>query len=179
MINASTKTLIAMALGLVVIAATQGLKARSTMTAKAQAQADVTEGVHRWKQNYMALGESVKRWERDYRRQDSVPDLMSLFGIINLGAYGLVANTDAMILNKIEPVTQNGMPIGLTKICLASTGSGDASALEVQASTYQDLFSGIKRLAQRPDIFIGTISIKGDKPRATATLGNFCVLISK
>lgn len=179
MINASTKVLVAMALGFVVLSTTQGFKAYRVLVDKAQAQTEVTESVHRWRQNYMALGESVKRWEHDYRRQDSVPDLMSLFAVINMGDFGLIVNTDSMILNKIEPATQNGMPIGLTKVCLASSGSGDASALEVQAPNYQALFSGIKRLSQRDDIFIGTISIKGDKPVPVAELGEFCVLLSK
>jgi len=179
MINASIKLLAALALGFTVVSATQGLKAHRILTAKATAQDEVTESVHRWKQNYMALGESVKRWDRDYRQQDSVQDLMSLFAVINLNEYGISANTDAMILNKIDQVTQNGMQIGLTRICLSSTGSGDSSALEVRAPTYQALFDGLKRLSKRPDIYIGTISIKGDKAFAIANLGDFCVLLSK
>lgn len=177
--NASTKVIIAMALGFTVISATQGLKSHRILAAKTQAQADVTESVNRWKLNYEALGESVKRWERNYLRQENVQDMMSLFAVVNLGEYGVAANTDAIILNKIEPVVQNGMPIGLTRICLSSNGSGDASALEIQAPNYQALFAGIKRLAQRPDISIGTISIKGDKALPVANLGDFCVLLSK
>lgn len=179
MINASTKVLIAMALGFTAISATQGIKAYKILVAKAMAQEDVTESVHRWKQNYMALGESVRRWERDYRRQDTVQDLMSLYAAVSLGGYGLSSDTDAMILYKVAPVAQNGMPIGLTRVCLASNGSGDASALEVQAPNYQELFGGIKRLAQRPDISIGTITIKGDKKVPAANLGDFCVLLRK
>lgn len=179
MINTSSRVLVMMAMGFILVSATQGLKAYRILTAKTQAQTDVTESVHRWKQNYMALGESVKRWEHNYRHQDSVPDLMSLFSIMNLGEYGIAVNHDAIILNKIEPMTQNGIPIGLTKACLSSNGSGDASALEVQAVNYLALLNGIKRLAQRPDIFMGTISIHGDKPVPVANLGEFCVLLRK
>lgn len=172
------RALVVAALAFVALSATQGLKAHRTLTEKALSQAEVTESVHRWKQNYLALGESVKRWEQDYRRQDSVGDLMSLYSLMNLGGYGLAINTDSMIVNKIVPELQNSMPIGLTRICLASGGSGDGS-VEVQAQSYQDLFSGIQRLAARPDIFIGNISIKGDKSVASANLGEFCVLLSK
>lgn len=179
MINQSSKTFVVMALALILIAAVQGNKAYRTMINKAQAQADVTESVKRWKQNYMALGKSSKRWEHDYRHQGSVPHLLALFAIINLDEYGISTNTDAMILNKVEPVAQNGMPIGLTKVCFTTNGGGDASALEVHASSYQMLLGGIKRLAQRPDIHIGTISIKGDKSIPVANLGDFCILLSK
>lgn len=177
--NISFKALVVMALFFMLITGIQGIKAHRVMMVKTQSQVEVTENILRWRQNYKALEESVKKWEKNYRRQESVPDLMSLFSIVNLGEYGLSANTDAMILNKVEPVVQNGMPIGLTKICLASSGSGDASALEVQATNYQALFTGIMQLAQRLDISIGTITIKSDKVIPMANLGDFCVLLSK
>ena len=175
MINKSTKLLVALALGLAIISGIQGMKASRIMNEKALAQDNVTESVNRWKQNYLALGESIKRWGSDYRNQESVPDLMALIAIVNLGSYGLSTDADLLILNKIEPVTQNGMPIGLTKVCLATSSNG--AALEVKAPTYRDLFQGIKKLSNRPDIFVDAITIKGDKPNPVANLGEFCVLL--
>lgn len=175
MINKSTKLLAILALGLIAISAIQGTKAHRVMTDKAIAQDNVTESIHRWKQNYMALGESVKRWGRDYHNQDSVPDLMTLIALLRLDEYGLIANTDNVIINKIEPLIQNGVQIGLTKVCLTSSNN----AFEIQASSYQNLFNGVKQLAQRPDIYIDSISVKGDKFIPVAQLGDFCVLLSK
>lgn len=177
MIDRSTRLLAVMALGLILISVVQGRKAHQVVTDKAQAQANVTESVNRWKQDYLALGDSVRRWGQDYRNQESVPDLMTLIALVRLGEYGLTVNTDAVTINKIEPVTQGSMQIGLTKVCLASSSMG--AALEVQAPSYQALFKGFKQLAKRPDISIDTISIKGDRPVPVASFGDFCVLLSK
>ena len=176
MINKATKLLAIMALGLAVISATQGMKVHRLMNEKATAQNNVTESVNRWKSNYLALGDSIKRWNKDYRTQDSVPDLMTLIAIVRLGDYGLSTDTDRIILNKIEPITQNGASIGLTKVCLATTSNG--SALEVKAPSYKALFRGVKQLAHRPDIYADAIAIKGDKSTPVANLGEFCVLLS-
>ena len=177
MTNKSTKILSVMAIGLVLLSAVQGMRAHRVMADKALAQANITESVHRWKQNYLALGDAVKRWGSDYRNQESVPDLMTLIAHIRLSDYGLTVKTDAVILNKIIPVTHGEMQIGLTKVCLATNSHG--AALEVQAPTYQALFAGIKQLAKRPDISIEILSIKGDKTVPVASLGDFCVLLSK
>lgn len=165
-----------MALGLALISTAQGIKVHRVMSEKALAQHNVTESVNRWKQNYLALGESIKRWEKDYRTQASVPDLMTLISIIRLNDYGLSTNTDRIILEKIEPVVQNGMQIGLTKVCLATSSNG--ANLEVQASSYKELFKGINQLVNRRDIFVDSIAIKGDKSKPVANLGEFCILLT-
>jgi len=179
MINTSAKGLIAMAVAVVGISVSQGIKVDRMLQEKALAQTDVTDSVRRWKQSYQSLGESVKKWERDYRDQDTVDDLMSMFSAMNLAEAGLSANIDSLSLSKIEPVTPGDISIGLTKYCVSSGSGVDASTIEVKAADYQTLFTGIKRLANRPDIYIGTISVKGDKPEPVATLGEFCVLLSK
>ena len=176
MINTSTKLLVIMALGLAAISATQGIKVSRLMNEKATAQHNVTESVNRWKTNYLALGDSIKRWNTDYRTQESVPDLMTLIAIVRLSDYGLATDTDKIILNKIEPIAQNGSQIGLTKVCLATSSNG--AALQVQAASYKALFKGIKQLANRPDLYADAITIKGDKPTPIAHLGEFCVLLS-
>lgn len=157
----------------------QGSKAHRTLTQKSVVQDSVTESVQRWKQSYLALGDAVKEWGSRYRREDSVQDLVSLYSIVNVEQYGLQMNTDALLLNKVEAVTRNDMAIGLTRICLASAGSGNSSALEVTAPNYQALFSGIKSLANRKDLQISTITVKGAKATPVAHLGDFCVLMRK
>ena len=179
MISRSNKALLLMAIAFAAVLCVHGVKAYRILGEKTLAQQAVTESVRKWKENYLALGTSVQRWVHDYRREDSVQDLMSLFAVVNLADYGLFTNADTIILNKIEPVIQGGRPIGLTRICLTSTRAGEAGALQVEAANYQALFAGIKRLAQRPDIHIGTIGIRGDKPTPLGYLGEFCVQLSK
>jgi hypothetical protein len=164
------------AISFLIIAGVQGLKAYRTLAEKASAQERATENIERWKQSYMALSGIIKRWESSYRHENSIQDLMSLYNVIGLKEYGLQTDVDTMILNKVEPVTQNGSALGLTCVYLASAGSGDSSGFEVRASSYQNLFAGLKQLSERPDIYIGMITIKGDKT-PVAKLGDFCVLL--
>jgi hypothetical protein len=182
MINTIRKTgkfPLMIALAFSAVLGVQGNLAYVALANKAQAQEGVTESVQRWKQSYLALGDSVKKWGASYRREDSVQDLVSLFAVVNLEQYGLQVNTDSLLLNKVEPETRNGMAIGLTKICLASAGSAEGGSLEVSAPNYQALFAGLKRLSSRKDIFISTITVRGAKLTPVANLGDFCVLMRK
>ena len=162
---------------LVAILFFQGWKSVSVLQDKARAQLSVTEGVHQWKQSYLALREVLGKWEKAYRRDDSVQDLVSLYAMIGLSDYGLQTDADSVILNSVEPIVQNNIAIGLTKICLISTKGADRESLMVQAADYESLFRGLSKLADQPDIHIGTISIKGDSASAVASLGHFCVLL--
>jgi len=168
-----------LALGFAAVLIMQATKAHRILNERAQSQAAVTESVQRWKQSYMALADTAKKWESSYRREESIQDLVSLYEAVGLTEYGLRADTDSVMLQKVDPVTQNGMPIGLTKFCLASAASSESMGLQVQALNYQALFAGIKRLAKRPDIYIGTITVRGDKELPVANLGEFCVLLRK
>lgn len=173
------KTHLFIAFGVSVVMLLQGVKAYTTLTEKARSQEEVTEGVFRWKQSYMALADTVKKWEKNYRSENSVQDIFSIISLVSLSEYGLSAGTDDLVLTKVDPVVHNGFPVGLTKVCLASAKGGDSSGLKVQAPTYESLFPAIKRLSRRPDVYIGTISIKGDSGGPIATLGDFCILLRR
>lgn len=154
-----------------------GWDAVSVLRAKATAQESVTEGVYQWRQSYMALREVLGKWEQAYRRDDSVQDLISLYAMIGLDRYGLKTNADNVVLNTVDPIVQNNLHIGLTKICLVSTRGAEHDSLLVEAHDYETLFRGLSQLADQPDIHIGKISIKGDSSLATANLGDFCILL--
>lgn len=179
MVNTNGKTLpIIAACIMAALMVSQGVKTYKAANEKALAQDGVTESVLRWKQSYMALSSSIKRWDDSYRKEESVQDLATLYSLIDLKKYGLTSDTDGIVLNKVDPVTQNNTPIGLTRICMGN-GSGDGTSLIVRAGTYQALFSGIDKLAKRSDIYIGNISVQGDKDIPTARLGDFCVFLRK
>lgn len=178
-VSSRAKMPLVAALAFAAVLGVQGSKAFRTLSEKAATQGAVTESVQRWKQSYLALADAVKRWSAQYRREDSVQDLVSLYAVIDLPRYGLQVDTDALMLNKVEPEVRNGMAIGLTRICLTSAGSADAAGLEVRAPNYQALFAGVKALAGRPDIAISTITVRGAKAQPTAYLGDFCVLMRK
>lgn len=167
------------AMALSAILVVQGTKGYRVLAEKASAQEAVTESVQRWRQSYLALAEAVKRWGVLYAREDSVQDLVSLYGLVNVEKYGLQVDKDSLVLSNVDQESRSGMSIGLSRICLATGGAGEGAALEVRANTYQALFAGVKALAARRDIYISTISIKGAKALPTAYLGDFCVLMRK
>lgn len=181
MINPATRLPLFIATIFVFVLILQGSGTLSVLNQKVDQQKVVTEGVHRWKQSYMALREVLSAWESDYRRDETIQDLVSLYAMIGLNGYGLHADEDNVILNNVEPITSNNLHIGLTKICLVSTRGPDRGSLLVHAANYETLFAGLNKLAERPDIFIGNVTIKGgqnaDTKVATATLGDFCVLL--
>lgn len=168
--NTSKSTLVGLAL--MVILSYQGFLTHKTLIAKADTQNAVTDGVSRWKQNFAALGPSTNRWKQDYRTTDSMQDLMSLIKLVDFAKYGLIVSDDSIHLQKVEPVIFNNAPIGLTRICLGTSGD----LMEVKATDYRTLFAGIKSLVQRSDISINSIIVKGDKPTPAADLDSFCVL---
>lgn len=179
MISHAGKGSVAVALLFAAMLGYQGLQAYKKLVEKAQAQEAVMESVQRWKESFRALAGSVQRWERSYRREDSVHDLVTLYSVINLANYGLSADIDTVGLQKVSSVEEGGVSLGLTKICIASSSAGDAGTLEVKAPNYQVLFSGLQSLAERPDLYIGTIAVLGDRPVPVARLGEFCVLLRK
>lgn len=153
----------------------QGMKAFSTLNAKSIAQDAVTESVVRWKEMFTALGDSRKQWERSYRREDSIEDMVSLLNHIGFDKYGVETDDDNAFVTKVEPVVHGESPLGLTKVCLG-TGVGDGATLFLRSTSYTALLTGIDKLAGRPDIAIGNITLQGDKAFPLAKLGDFCVL---
>lgn len=149
------------------------------MNEKVRAQENVTESVYRWTESINALNASIERWKTTFTKEDSLQDLRSLLELINFQAAGLKVKIDGIGVVGIEEVTHNGIGLGLSKICLATTGIGTGTAVEVEAADYRTLFEGVQRLSARPDLQIDSIVIRGDKNVPTATLGGFCVLLSK
>jgi hypothetical protein len=177
MVNLPTKSIAFwFACALAVIASLAGIKANKTLNSKAVAQEGVTQSLERWHQSYQALGESRVKWAKSFQREDSVQDVISLIGLLDLNSYGLLTDTDSVVLTKVEQIKHNDAVLGLTKICMG-TGTGDGGALEVKSQNYQTLLNGIEMLAKRSDIYIGNIALQGDKGVPIARLGEFCILL--
>lgn len=172
-----TPLFIAIALALVLLK--QGYESYQMFEQKAAAQESVTESVDRWKTSYLALADTVKKWDASYEKEDSIQDQVSLIDELGLAQYGFKFDVDAITVVRIDPVTENGVQIGLTKVCLAS--GLNSEGVKVSAPNYEALLSGLKRLAGRPDIYIGVIKIKGENNSTTpeAILGDFCLLLRK
>lgn len=168
------RPLVVLATVLAVAMAVQGARAYRTLRDKALAQNQVTASVTEWRQTYQALAEPMKRWQGGYRHIDSVDDQEALLGLATLDRYGLATNPDTAIVNKVETISQNGVPLGLSKSCLVTGGDG---GLEVTAANYQALLRGIGELVARQDIHVRAIAFRGGKPQPSASLADFCVLL--
>lgn len=156
--------------------AVESVRVFRALSSQTSAQEKVTESLQRWKSSYLALADSRTKWDKNYRREASVQDIASLFSYVGLGSYGLTSDSDNLVLTKVEQVVANGSPIGITKICMA-TGTGDGGYLLVQSANYQSLMLGIEKLASRSDIYLGNITVQGDKQVPIAKLGDFCILL--
>lgn len=173
MIN--TKWPLVLSVALAAVCLLKGNEALSVLTEKAKAQAVVTDSVERWKQQYLALGDTAKQWDEAFKPESSVQDMLTLLSLVRLNEYGLMTDIDKTALAKYEPVAHNGSPVGLMRICLMTFGTN--GGLEVSSGSYQRLFDGIDQLAKRRDIDIGNINVVGNKERPVAVLGDFCVIL--
>jgi len=173
---------VAFAVALGLLFAWEGYKGHTTLVAKAAEQDKVTESVQRWKSSYEALADVRQRWDKYYQPTSAIRDIVSsnqsLYAKVGLERYGLRTDQDNLVLNTDNPVTQNGTPIGLIKACMG-TGTAEGGALIVEADNYAQLFDGINKLSRRPDIYIGNITVEGDKPQPLAKLGDFCMYLRK
>ncbi|MBP2480157.1 hypothetical protein J3A72_000449 [Stenotrophomonas sp. PvP093] len=148
-----------------------------TLRSKAAQQSEATEAVARWKQSYRALDASLSQWEARYPNLSDFNDTLGLYRSLRLQDVGLGSSPDTISIISKAPVMANGVDIRLAKICLASTAANSTAGLQVDAPTYAGLLDGVRRLAQRPDIYVGGMSILGTGDRPKAILTDFCLLL--
>ena len=154
-----------------------GGQAFGQLNDKAKQQLGATESVARWKQSARALEVTHAKWVTQYPSLDSYGDLLSVARSLNLAQAGLSVDFDKLSLKGAEEVTApGGESLQMRRLCLRSNTSNGAG-LEVSAGSYAQLLAGIQRVAARPSIFIGGMSINGDGASPTATLTDFCVLV--
>ena len=154
-----------------------GHDAKLALDAKAAAQESVTDVISQWKQSFKALSATESKWNGNFKSSQSINDFIGLYAVLDIGKYNLRSNIDTMALERVEPVTQNNVQIGLNKMCLRTTSAG-RDGFEVTAADYDTLFKGLKALAARPDIYIGSISIRSSKTKEpVASMTDFCLLL--
>lgn len=160
-----------------VLLGAMGYQGFAVLRQKAQQQSDATEVIRRWKQSYRALASSTGMWSKRYTDLGGYKDLLDLYRGLGLERYNLVSDPDALAITRLETVQYNGADLGLVRVCLASSGAASDAGFTVNAASYQDLLGGVTRLAQRPDVEIAGIGVKGADETPTASLTGFCVLV--
>lgn len=166
-----TLTLLAAAIGWVLLSA--GVKSHQDLSQRAVEQTSATNSIARWKESYRELEGAIEEWDKTYKKASSVRDQLSLSELLNLEAYQLQADTDSVVIFKDDQVVSNNTMIGLTKLCLGTTGE----KFEIKAASYDALINGITELAKRKDLFIGEITVIGDKAVPQTRLGSLCVYL--
>lgn len=142
-------------------------------------QSMANERLIEWKEAYQALLPVNERWKKAFISAAEVPDQLSLTRVVNVEQYGLKLDTDRVTQIGSEEVQVNGMPVGVQKLCI---GTGSAG-MEVSAKTMSELRTGMRGLASRKDLEMGTIEYAFSKGNASkpdayvARISNFCVRV--
>ncbi|HHA2454295.1 TPA: hypothetical protein ACOEBF_001322 [Stenotrophomonas maltophilia] len=161
--------------GLLGYAGSLGMQAFNEKASQQQTETDV---VQRWKNSYQALAKSRATWDRRYPELAKYNDLLGLFRGLRLERYGLSADPDQLSTSKIESVRHNDMPVGLVRVCIASSAAATSSGLQVRAPTYSALLAGVGSLATRKDVEMSAITVSTTAAgEPEANLADFCMLL--
>jgi len=133
-----------------------------------------------WKEAYQALLPVNKRWESSFVNFNSVPDQLTLTRIAHVEQYMLSLDVDKVKQVGSHEVLVNDRPVGLQKLCIAT----DGDALELSADSIYAVRNGVRELAQRSDIEMGSIEIAVERPTGSkektqykAKVTPFCIRI--
>lgn len=156
----------------------QSFHVASLLAKKTQAQTAVVDAVSLWKRDLAAVGDVERQWQARYPAEGAIQDVLGLLEQVRSSAgQALSIDFDRAFVQRVEPVKHAGVELGLTKVCLGSAEGGEAFV--VKAPSYDELMGGLRQLAAKPQINIGSVLIHGDKQMASATLGDLCVLVRK
>lgn len=153
-----------------------GVNAHKILATKIDAQTENVEVLHRFSATFKAAEDGRKKFDRVYKPLPLLRHNLALLDIANFKAYGVETDTDNLVVRDAKGVLAGDVYIGIVKACL-TTGVGSADTLFLGATTYPALQSGLERLAERPDIEIGSITLVGNGPFPIAKLKNFCILM--
>lgn len=153
-----------------------GFTGHKILTVKIDTQAENVEGLRRYSATYKAAEEGRKNFDRVYKRLPSLRHNLALLEIANFSAYGVETDTDNLVVNAATGVMEGDVYFGLVRACL-TTGVGGGDTLFLRAPNYVALQNGISRLAERPDVEIGSITLVGNGPFPLAKLSKFCILM--
>lgn len=177
MVNARMKNVfVVTAVAIAAVFMHSGLAGHNILKKKIDTQIENVEGLRRYSATYKAAEDGRKKFERIYKKLPALRHNLALLEIADFNAYGVETDTDNLVVKVAEGVVAGDVYIGLVRACL-TTGVGGGDTLYLRAPNYVSLQSGIERLAARPDVELGSITLIGKGPFPIAKLKNFCILM--
>lgn len=166
------KLLTALALVALVVAATAGHRHSQALTAKTAEQQENLAALTRFRDSYDRLAPVDERWRTVYaHRVSGVTDAHRALELADLAGANLATDTALLQLATADPMTENGIPLGIERRCLTTLGK---AGLVVTAHSFDALLDGIARLTARPEIEVARVNLnEGAAP--AASLQSFCL----
>ncbi len=148
-----------------------GLDGYRAMTDKASAQAEAVSDFQDWKRQYMQLLPLEEKWTQALRPFSQAKDLYSLHGMLGSEPS---SNPDTLLVEKLERVVLNERDLGAQKVCLSS---GAGAGVVFTEKDFPTLMAGLEKLAQRPDVQMGSVEFSQEKAVARAVVSPLCLLL--
>lgn len=177
--SAIAKRLKIFAAAILLVCSYQAYQAWVVMDQKILEQRQVTESIQRWTEGFKALNSSIDRWNQAYPKAESLKDMRGVIEALNLEAAGLRVAAENISVQGISAIKHANSDLEMERICLAASRTSNNDGVEVMADSYQQLFSGIKLIADRPDVHLGGVLVRGDLEEPAAVLQGLCLLVAK
>ena len=138
-------------------------------------QIEANQRLEEWKAAYQALLPVNDKWERSYISAERTGDMVELYRAFKLDQHGLIVNADEIIQLGNHAVDVQGVQVGLQSLCIGSNNA----LLKVSAMNISALRSGLRAVAARPDISMGSVRIGFDKNTSQpfAEVTDFCLKV--
>lgn len=128
-----------------------------------------------WKNAYHALLPVNDRWVKVYPDGRKAKDVVSLYRLIGLDRYKLVADIDKVSQSASSDVLVNGVQVGLQNLCMGSEGA----VMKISAGSIKELRDGLRSFSMRSDIDIGGIVFGFDSETSNpvAEVSDLCLKV--
>tara|TARA_R110001592_G_scaffold33503_20_gene116030 strand:+ start:3445 stop:3975 length:531 start_codon:yes stop_codon:yes gene_type:complete len=164
---------VGVAMCLTFVAATP--KAVSNIDNVLERQIASNQRLQEWKAAYQALLPVNSKWETTFTSSEETSDLVELYRAFRLERHGLRVNADTIVQTGSYPVDVEGIQVGLQKLCIGN----NQKTLKMSARNISTLRQGIRAVAKRNDITMGSVSIGFDRESTQpfAEISDFCLKV--
>lgn len=144
-----------------------------TLTNKAEQQHAALSQINRWKTEYELLKPVQARWNQTLAPTNEITDLYHIYNALKLASHGLHTDQERLLVEKIEPIVLNGVPLYATRVCLKTAAE---NGLAVYAPNFSpNLLDGLEQLADRHDVEIQNIVLTTENGMPKAIM-DFCLI---
>ena len=156
-----------------VIAGNSAMRTSEVMSQKADAQQQAVEDFQRWKASYLELTPLNEKWDKAFPALAEAKDLYSLYNMIGGSPK---TNPDLVIVDRVQKLTFGGQELSGLQVCLTTAGQG---GLVFEDKSFTRLITGLKALAGRDSIQLGSVLFRQESGKAQAIVKDFCLILNE